>query len=72
MDDAGHRLMRVVADRVGALFRARLDLFRAGDELSGDRVGGIAGVDQLGHVGGHRDGVARRDPLQGREGLCVH
>ena len=64
MDDAGHRRMRVVADRIGVLARCAHQFERARNELPRDRVVGVFGVDQLGDVRRHRDGVARGDPFE--------
>ncbi len=65
VDEAGEGAVGVVADRVGALVRGRLDLFGAGNELAGDGVGRVGRVDQLGHVGGERDRVAGGDAFEG-------
>src|SRR5689334_1011572 len=61
MDDAFDRLMRVIADRIGALFRRDRQLARIGDELSRDRVASIGRIDQSGDITRDRNGVAIRD-----------
>ncbi len=65
-----HRLVRIVADRVGALFRHRLKLRRIGKELAGDRVVRIGGVDQLRHIRRNRNRVARGNALQVDEAVA--
>ncbi len=50
-----------IADRIGALARLRRQFVRARNELPRDGIVGIAGVDQCGDVGRHRDRIARRD-----------
>ncbi len=64
MHDAGDRRMRVVADRIGILAALHHQLAGARDELPRDWIGGIAGVDQAGDIGRHRNGITRRDLLQ--------
>jgi hypothetical protein len=64
MHDAGDRRMAVIADRIGILAWLG-DQFRgARNELTRDRIVGIAGVDQRGHVRRHRHRIAFRDLFQ--------
>ena len=59
--------MGAVADRVGQFLGRRRQFGGVGNELPGDRIGGIGGIDQVGHRRGDRDGIARRDTLQSGE-----
>ncbi len=61
VDDALERRMRLVADRIGAFFRGCRELGRLGHELRGDRVGGVGGIDQRGHLGGDGEREFARD-----------
>ena len=64
MHDAGHRRMRIIADRIGVL-PGLLDQFGSiRDELPRDRIIGIIRIDQRGDIGRHRDGVAGGDFLE--------
>ena len=53
--------MRVIADRIGILARLGHQFLGARNELSRDRIVGIAGIDQGGDVRRHRHRIARRD-----------
>ena len=64
MDNALHRTMGGVADRVLALFRQAQKLGRIGNELAGYRITGVVGIDQgrNGRRNGHR--ITRGHVLQ--------
>ena len=63
MDEAREWALEPVADRVVAFLLAAVKLARIGDELTCDRVGGIAPVDERGHRRRDRDRVALGDGL---------
>ena len=65
VDDPGHRRVGGVADRIRALLGLGDAFPGDGNELSADRVVRVIGVDQLGHVGRDRYGVARDHGAQG-------
>ncbi len=62
-----NRAHRVVADRVVALVGVADELARVGHELAGDRVGGIAGLNQRGQRRRDGDRIAPGDSLKLRE-----
>ena len=64
MHDAFDRTVRVVADRIGRLARARLELRRIRHELARDRIVRIGSVNQRRHVGRQRHRIARGDPFE--------
>ena len=64
MHDARDRRMRVITDRIGAFVRLRHQFLGAWNKLPRDRIVGIVGVDQRGHIRRHRYRVARRDLFQ--------
>ena len=64
MHDAAHRRMHVVADRIAAFLRSRVEFGDVGNELPRDRVGAVGRIDQRGHRLRQRHGVARRDLLK--------
>ena len=64
VNDAFHRAVGVVADRVRLLFGPRVEFRRIGDELQRNRVVRIRGVDQFRHFRRQRHRVARRHPLE--------
>ena len=66
-----HRAVASVADGIGVLARRDVQLGRLGQELAGDGVCGIGGVDQVEQGRGHRHGVMRRHPLQRRQPFGV-
>ena len=68
--DPRHRRMGIIADRIGKLLGAGLQLAGIGDELARDRVGGIDAVDQARHRRRDRDGIARRDLGGGIQTIC--
>ena len=58
MHDPLDRGMGAIADGVGALLRAGVQLGGIGDELAADRIGGVQRVDEGGDLRGDRHGVA--------------
>ncbi len=64
MNDAGNGRVSGVADRVGALLGFDPALFHGRHELPGDRIVRVGWIDQLGHVGRHRDRVASENDAQ--------
>ena len=56
--------MRVIADRVGAFAGLLLQFKGVRDELPRDRIVGVLAIDQRGDLRGHRNGVARGNPLE--------
>ena len=64
MDDAGHRRMQLVTDRVGPVLRVFLQLGGIGHKLRRDRVGRIGRIDQRRHLVGDRDREPLRDKAQ--------
>ena len=71
MNDAPHRAVRAIADRVGDLLRRHIELACIRDELARDRVVRIARVDQLGHRRRDRHGIPRRYRFQVRQARIV-
>ena len=69
MDNPLDRRMRQVADRIGGFLGQDVQLRGGRDELPGDGVQRIGGVDQLHHGRRDRHGVLRGDPFQRREPL---
>ncbi len=61
--DAFDRAERIVADRIAAFPRLRLQLARIGYELPRDRIVRVGAVDQVGDRRRDGDGVTRRDRL---------
>jgi hypothetical protein len=59
--DALDRAMGAVADGIGHLLRADLELGRIRNELARDRVARVGRVDQAGDVSCQRQGIARGD-----------
>ena len=64
MHDAPDRRVRVVADRIGSLVFAMLELGEGRHELPGDRVIGLVCVDEPGHRRRDGESVARRYGVQ--------
>jgi hypothetical protein len=61
VNDALGRAVRLIADRVGTLFRSRQQFVRIWHELPGDRIVLIGSVDERNHGWRQRDRVAVRD-----------
>jgi hypothetical protein len=64
MHDAGDRRMVVIADRIRILAWLSDQFLGARNELTRNRIVGIPGIDQRGHVSGHRYRIAGRDLFQ--------
>ena len=64
MHQAFDRAFEVVADGIGDLVRAPVELPRVGDELPGDRIGGVARIDQRRQRRRNRHGVTLADGLE--------
>jgi hypothetical protein len=61
--DAFDRAVRVVADRIGALLRMRMQFAAIGNELPCDRIVFVRCIDQISHGRSHGQRIARSDSL---------
>ena len=62
--DALDRAVGVVADRIGALLRPRVELGRVRHELARDRIVRIGRIDELDDLRGERQRIAGGDPFE--------